>query len=232
MDVTALDIFQFCRCLRHAGKIMLLVVVGLVGTIYYAVMASVLVPGTQAGSGGQRVASTLGMVIYSALIFMLVWCYLATWWTHPGAVPLGWQPFGDEEVRAATTLADLSNGCLHSLLRFRALATACLLTCEALAFPALQTGFHTGCRRRGWWPASRWTCCCSSMNAGRASKGAGPTWRDPGTAPSARCGWLPVAQLVFWLPGRQEQESGNSIASTTGHPSDLCAGMETAAGPS
>ncbi len=38
-------------------------------------------------------------MLYIMQIGMILWSYLATFWTCPGLVPPGWTPFPDEEVR-------------------------------------------------------------------------------------------------------------------------------------
>lgn len=99
-----LNAFALCaRCLRHVGKVMLLVVAALVGGIYVAVVANF--PGLHSGAGAVRAAASLGLAAYTLLVAMLLWCYLATFATDPGHVPPGWYPFGDEEVHCEVPLS-------------------------------------------------------------------------------------------------------------------------------
>jgi len=122
MDVTSLNLFRICMCLKHLGKAVMVIIVGsLVTVANYAVWSNSLVPGivygdpglglsnsrgneTQNGGGdelvvGQRV-SVIGQafyfvtgVVYAGTVGMLLWCYWTTMTTHPGRVPPKWYPF-------------------------------------------------------------------------------------------------------------------------------------------
>ena len=122
MDVTSLNIFQICMCLKHLGKAVMVVIVGsLVAVANYAVWSNSLLPGilygdpglglsnagmndTQHGHSedwvvGQHV-SVVGQalyfvagVMYAGTVGMLLWCYWTTMSTHPGRVPPKWYPF-------------------------------------------------------------------------------------------------------------------------------------------
>lgn len=100
IDITKLDCFRYCRFLRHVGKIMLLFVLALVGSIYYSTMKSALVPGLQSGRIGLMAAAALGTVVFTGVVGLTLWSYVACFLTHPGHVPPGWHPFQDAEAAA------------------------------------------------------------------------------------------------------------------------------------
>jgi hypothetical protein len=65
MDITDLNVFAWCRCLRHLGKtIMFLVVGGITGLAAYATFSSALLPGIENGSAGAKFGYILLSVIY------------------------------------------------------------------------------------------------------------------------------------------------------------------------
>jgi palmitoyltransferase len=106
--VFALDIFRHCRCLRHVGKIMVLVVLSAV-TLSVAAVLSAYVP-IAAGrpsptgalpSGAARFGAGLGVAIFLAFVAMLLWAYFACAVTGPGRVPPGWHPFTCDADAAA-----------------------------------------------------------------------------------------------------------------------------------
>lgn len=76
MDVTNLNIFVLCKCLRHAGKIMLLIVVGLVGLIWTSVLINAFVPGLKSSSVGAEALWGLGLVLYTSLVS---WVWHCAW---------------------------------------------------------------------------------------------------------------------------------------------------------
>lgn len=92
----ALDLFRFCRILRHVGKIMLLIVVGLSFMIAYSSVSAALAPGFKSPSLSIRALSVLGLLIYTAIVGMMLWSYLAAFATDPGGVPQGWTPFASD----------------------------------------------------------------------------------------------------------------------------------------
>lgn len=91
-----MNVFQYCRFLRHAGKIMVAFVVALTGLSYYAVLTELASAAKHAGVL-MRMALLLCAVMFSVLIFMLLWSYFTTVLTDPGRVPVGWHPFPDAE---------------------------------------------------------------------------------------------------------------------------------------
>ncbi|EFN57662.1 hypothetical protein CHLNCDRAFT_142811 [Chlorella variabilis] len=84
MDVTQLDVFRFCRFLRHVGKIMVVFVLALVLAIYYSTMKHGIVPGMHSSSAGIAAAATLGAALYTGLVVLVLWSYLACFLTQPG----------------------------------------------------------------------------------------------------------------------------------------------------
>lgn len=97
-----MDVFQYCRFLRHAGKIMVAFVVALTGLSYYAVLTELANAAHEAG-WVMRVALLVCALVFTMLIFMLLWSYFTTVLTDPGRVPAGWHPFPDaEQVVLAT----------------------------------------------------------------------------------------------------------------------------------
>lgn len=71
MDVTSLNIFQYCKFLRHTGKIMLLLVLAIVGLAGYAVFDTFLIPHLEHDSAGLVVLYSFISIIYVALVSFL-----------------------------------------------------------------------------------------------------------------------------------------------------------------
>lgn len=101
MDVTQLDLFRHCRFLRHAGKIMVLFVLALIAAIYYATLTHGIMPGLRSDNLAVVAAAAVGCVVYTCLVGMTLWSYLACFLAQPGHVPPGWHPFQDSEAAAA-----------------------------------------------------------------------------------------------------------------------------------
>lgn len=101
IDVTKLDCFRYCRFLRHVGKIMLLFVLALIGTIYYSTMKNALVPGMRSQSLAVAALAALGCLVYTAVVGLALWSYMACFLAQPGHVPPGWHPFQDAEAAAS-----------------------------------------------------------------------------------------------------------------------------------
>jgi len=106
----AFDIFRHCRCLRHVGKVMVLVVMGAVALSTAAVLSVYVplaagragpAPGAPRPSGGARFGAALGVAAFLASVAMLVWAYFACAVTGPGRVPPGWHPFASDADAAA-----------------------------------------------------------------------------------------------------------------------------------
>lgn len=56
-------------------------------------------PALHLGSGALAAAAALGALVYTGLVGMALWSYLACFMAEPGHVPRGWHPFQDGEVR-------------------------------------------------------------------------------------------------------------------------------------
>ncbi|XP_078445862.1 putative protein S-acyltransferase 14 isoform X1 [Wolffia australiana] len=95
--VMAWNVFKFCTALRGLGSIMILLVLGVVGVTYYAVVITVYCPAIFNG-GLQEAAIALGvLVLFHFLLIMLLWSYFSVVLTDPGSVPSNWRPAMDEE---------------------------------------------------------------------------------------------------------------------------------------
>ncbi|KAG2487862.1 hypothetical protein HYH03_013578 [Edaphochlamys debaryana] len=106
-----LDIFQYCRFLRLLGNIMVILVIGLVGFIYSAVL---LTYGRRVLHSGGNPLVVLGCVLvlllFTGIAGMTLWSYLAAVTVDPGRVPAGWHPFTDElQARAELERMSYSN---------------------------------------------------------------------------------------------------------------------------
>lgn len=49
-------------------------------------------------SAGIAAAATLGAALYTGLVVLVLWSYLACFLTQPGHVPPSWHPFQDAEA--------------------------------------------------------------------------------------------------------------------------------------
>ncbi|PIN25768.1 putative DHHC-type Zn-finger protein [Handroanthus impetiginosus] len=92
----AWNVFKFCTALRGLGSIMILLVLGVVGVSYYAVVITNYGPRLAAGGLGSLIAFSI-LIIFHCLLVMLLWSYFSVVFTDPGCVPLGWRPAVDEE---------------------------------------------------------------------------------------------------------------------------------------
>lgn len=90
-----LDVFQYCRFLRHAGKIMVLFVLALTALSYYAVSTELADAVGRSPYIITRLALLALQLIFNLCIFMLLWSYFSTVTIDPGQVPPGWHPFGE-----------------------------------------------------------------------------------------------------------------------------------------
>ncbi|GFR52525.1 hypothetical protein Agub_g15098 [Astrephomene gubernaculifera] len=107
-----LNIFQYCRFLRILGHVMVLLVLGLVGLIYTAVVPMTYAPKLLSRNPLVIVGSVVVILIFTLVTFMCVWSYLAAVATDPGRVPVGWHPFEDEQ-QARTELERLSYSSIY-----------------------------------------------------------------------------------------------------------------------
>ncbi|GLJ22140.1 hypothetical protein SUGI_0415600 [Cryptomeria japonica] len=90
------NVFRFCTALRGLGSIMILVVLGIVGSTYYAVVIANYGPDLLKG-GVKALQSFVVLVLFHLLLGMLLWSYFAVVFTDPGSVPSSWKPVVDEE---------------------------------------------------------------------------------------------------------------------------------------
>ncbi|KAI4338817.1 hypothetical protein MLD38_023830 [Melastoma candidum] len=102
----AWNVFKFCSALRGLGFVMLLLVLGVVGVTYYAVVLTNYGPElVHHGGGLTDVLVALGILfLFHALLVMLLWSYFSVVFTDPGSVPPNWKPTLDEEVGEASAL--------------------------------------------------------------------------------------------------------------------------------
>ncbi|KAL0429020.1 UNVERIFIED_CONTAM: putative protein S-acyltransferase 14 [Sesamum radiatum] len=94
--VMAWNVFKFCTALRGLGSIMILLVLGIVGVSYYAVVITNYGPGLAAG-GLDSLLAFVVLVLFHCLLVMLLWSYFSVVFTDPGGVPPNWRPATDEE---------------------------------------------------------------------------------------------------------------------------------------
>ncbi|KAG5626909.1 hypothetical protein H5410_012127 [Solanum commersonii] len=96
--VMAWNVFRFCTALRGLGSIMILLVLGVVGVTYYAVVLTSYGPTLISGSGILDALIALAvLVLFHCLLVMLLWSYFSVVFTDPGSVPPNWKPDLDEE---------------------------------------------------------------------------------------------------------------------------------------
>ncbi|KAK4802588.1 hypothetical protein SAY86_000791 [Trapa natans] len=94
--VMAWNVFKFCTALRGLGSIMILLVLGVVGVTYYAVVITNYWPALYEGGFDSFVALCV-LALFHGLLGMLLWSYFSVVFTDPGSVPLSWRPAIDEE---------------------------------------------------------------------------------------------------------------------------------------
>ncbi|KAL8254031.1 hypothetical protein R6Q59_032252 [Mikania micrantha] len=94
--VMAWNVFKFCTALRGLGSIMILLVLGVVGVTYYAVVLCNYGPALAAG-GLDSLISLLVLIVFHTLLVMLLWSYFSVVLTDPGGVPPNYRPLVDQE---------------------------------------------------------------------------------------------------------------------------------------
>ncbi|XP_009116762.1 probable protein S-acyltransferase 14 [Brassica rapa] len=102
----AWNVFKFCTALRGLGSIMILLVLGVVGVTYYAVVLTNYGPALSQGGVDSFAALTI-LVLFHLLLAMLLWSYFSVVFTDPGAVPANWRPAADEERGESDPLTSL-----------------------------------------------------------------------------------------------------------------------------
>ncbi|XP_030932594.1 probable protein S-acyltransferase 14 isoform X2 [Quercus lobata] len=99
----AWNVFKFCTALRGLGSIMILLVLGVVGVTYYAVVLTTYGPALYEG-GLDSLISVSILILFHCLLAMLLWSYFSVVLTDPGSVPPNWRPPIDEERGEADPL--------------------------------------------------------------------------------------------------------------------------------
>ncbi|CAJ1814227.1 unnamed protein product [Sphenostylis stenocarpa] len=92
----AWNVFKFCTSLKGLGSIMILMVLGVVGVTYYAVVLTNFGPALYLG-GLDTPISFVGLILFHCLLVMVLWSYFTVVFTDPGSVPPNWKPAVDEE---------------------------------------------------------------------------------------------------------------------------------------
>ncbi|KAK1325766.1 putative S-acyltransferase [Acorus calamus] len=102
----AWNVFKFCTALRGLGSIMILLVLGVVGVTYYAVVVTNYFPALQSGSSFESsLVALFVLLLFHCLLAMLLWSYFSVVLTDPGSVPPNWRPSVDEERGETEPLA-------------------------------------------------------------------------------------------------------------------------------
>ncbi|KAI4370362.1 hypothetical protein MLD38_018721 [Melastoma candidum] len=99
----AWNVFRFCTVLRGLGFVMVLLVLGVVGLNYYAVVVTNYGPALFNGFSDCLLALGL-LLLFHALLMMLLWSYFSVVFTDPGGVPSNWKPIVDEEGGEASAM--------------------------------------------------------------------------------------------------------------------------------
>ncbi|KAI8021409.1 putative protein S-acyltransferase 14 [Camellia lanceoleosa] len=107
--VMAWNVFKFCTALRGLGSIMILLVLGVVGVTYYAVVVSNYGPALYDGGLASLTALAV-LILFHVLLVMLLWSYFAVVFTDPGSVPPNWRPVSDEESGETDPLTEAEFG--------------------------------------------------------------------------------------------------------------------------
>ncbi|CAA7044635.1 unnamed protein product [Microthlaspi erraticum] len=102
----AWNVFKFCTALRGLGSIMILLVLGVVGVTYYAVVLTNYGPALSQGGLDSLAALTI-LILFHLLLGMLLWSYFSVVFTDPGVVPPNWRPATDEERGESDPLSSL-----------------------------------------------------------------------------------------------------------------------------
>ncbi|KAI5647368.1 hypothetical protein M9H77_33373 [Catharanthus roseus] len=107
--VMAWNVFKFCTALRGLGSIMILLVLGVVGVTYYAVVITNYGPALTDGDLDSLIAVVV-LILFHCLLVMLLWSYFSVVFTDPGCVPPNWRPELDEERGDADPLTSSEFG--------------------------------------------------------------------------------------------------------------------------
>ncbi|KAL0904136.1 hypothetical protein M5K25_026210 [Dendrobium thyrsiflorum] len=101
----AWNVFKFCTALRGLGSVMILMVLGIVGVTYYAVVVNNYGPALFTAGGFGSLTALVVLVLFHGLLVMLLWSYFSVVLTDPGSVPPNWRPSVDEEVGEGSPLS-------------------------------------------------------------------------------------------------------------------------------
>ncbi|XP_023540924.1 probable protein S-acyltransferase 14 [Cucurbita pepo subsp. pepo] len=108
----AWNVFKFCTALRGLGSIMILLVLGVVGVTYYAVVLTNYGPALYDGGLDSLIALAV-LISFHCLLVMLLWSYFSVVLTDPGYVPTNWRPAFDEERAEGDPLNTMEFSILH-----------------------------------------------------------------------------------------------------------------------
>uniref|UniRef100_A0A9I9CNI2 Palmitoyltransferase n=1 Tax=Cucumis melo TaxID=3656 RepID=A0A9I9CNI2_CUCME len=108
----AWNVFKFCTALRGLGSIMILLVLGVVGVTYYAVVLTNYGPALYDGGLDSLIALAV-LISFHCLLVMLLWSYFSVVLTDPGSVPPNWRPVVDEERAEGDPLNTMEFSILH-----------------------------------------------------------------------------------------------------------------------
>lgn len=109
----AWNVFRFCTALRGLGSIMILLVMGVVGVTYYAVVLTTYGPALAVG-GLDTLTALAVLIPFHGLLVMLLWSYFSVVFTDPGGVPPNWRPTIDEERGETDPLNISEHGGMHT----------------------------------------------------------------------------------------------------------------------
>ncbi|KAG6582559.1 putative protein S-acyltransferase 14, partial [Cucurbita argyrosperma subsp. argyrosperma] len=108
----AWNVFKFCTALRGLGSIMILLVLGVVGVTYYAVVLTNYGPALYDGGLDSLIALAV-LISFHGLLVMLLWSYFSVVLTDPGSVAPNWRPAVDEEQTEGNPLNTMEFSVLH-----------------------------------------------------------------------------------------------------------------------
>ncbi|XP_022757607.1 probable protein S-acyltransferase 12 [Durio zibethinus] len=105
-----INLFKLCSGLRVLGYFMILLVAGIIGISYYAVVF--LTCGPQLLRGGfHSFLSFAIVIIFHVLLILLLWSYFRVVFKDPGSVPENWRAVSAEEnLGVGSSLAAVDDG--------------------------------------------------------------------------------------------------------------------------
>jgi len=104
------NVFQFCKCLRLLGNVMILVVLGLVGLSYYPIVVAIYGPALfdSKTSVSAEIAALFVVLSFHVLGTLMLWSYFSAIMTSPGHVPEDFRPDVDPEMNPEEQAACLA----------------------------------------------------------------------------------------------------------------------------